>query len=246
MSDFDIIVPVYGAIPHLLKCLWPLAGYSVIVVDDGSEEQGQLNTIARKYSNVRMYHHAENRGFIEACHTGMARSKAERVLFLNSDVIPSREAIEGMLAVDAAVVGCRLLFPNGRIQHAGVARDIQGAPYHPFMHLHAETPHAQRVMEVNAVTGAAFMVRRAIWDKLGGFDRAYSPGVFEDVDFCWKVVEIGEKVVYNGGAWMIHHMHGSRQKDKPYMHDTAQANLQRLMTRFALETDEALFYGNIS
>jgi GT2 family glycosyltransferase len=232
-----------------MQCLYPLREQRVIVVDDCTpDDRGQkaLGILARKYPLLEVIHQDTNKGFIEACHTGFAHTEAEKVLFLNSDTIPNVAAIEHMAQQDAAIVGCRLLFPNGTIQHAGVARTIHRDPYHPFMHLAGDTPHACRVMEVNAVTGAAFMVRRDVWLSLEGFDRFYDKGVFEDVDFSWRARAKGYRIVYDGAVSMIHHMHGSYVEGQEYFHDGGQINGGKLRDRFGnLGSDEELFYGKL-
>jgi len=149
-------------------------------------------------------------------------------------------------AFEADIVGCRLLFPdkNQRVQHAGVASGVGGLPYHPFMYLHKDTPHVNRVMCVNAVTGAAMLIKRAAWDELNGFDTAFGLGVFEDVDFCWRARAMGKTVIYDGYVFMYHHMHGSKH-NHGYHHDVSGQNLKLLADRHQMGVDEHLFYGNV-
>lgn len=244
----EIVIPVYGALPLLMRCLQELRRYRVVVVDDASppDTVRGMDVMRRKYKGFRFIHHDKNLGFIEACHSGVSETDADRILFLNSDTIPNEAAINSMCSHDADIVGCRLLFPTGSIQHAGVARNVYGIPYHPFMHLVGDTPHACRVLEVNAVTGAAMLVRREAWDALGGFDRRYGKGVFEDVDFCWRAKRAGMSVIYDGTVSMVHVMHGSKISGKEYIHDHGQENLEKLLKRFGnMGSDEEIFYGRI-
>lgn len=244
---FEIIIPVYGAIQHLMRCLRPLENYPVILVDDGNQgnDAHNLKVLERKYRNVRLVIHETNRGFIEACRSGVNASQASRILFLNSDTVPNAEAINALQDDEGAITGCRLLFPDGRIQHAGVARNWKGQPYHPFMGLDGDTPHTKRILSVNAVTGAAFAIDRRVWDDLGGFDRHYGLGVFEDVALCWKASGAGYRIVYRGDVSMIHVMHGSYVQGQPYFHDGGAENMQRLLRQFEIGSDEEIFYGSL-
>lgn len=250
-DKLDIVIPVYGAIPHLMKCLRGLGEWPTIVVDDCGPGEKELSVLLRKY-DIQYHRNEKNEGFIYSCHQGASMSDKPYILFLNSDVIPTIFSIMSMLyqltlGDNVAIVGCCLLLPDiPRIQHAGVARNPDGIPYHPFMHLHPLTPHARRTMDVNAVTGAAFMIRRDIWDMFGGFDTRYGKGVFEDVDLCWRVRQNGWRVVYEGTVDMYHTMHGSRIQGQPYIHDQGAENLKVLLKRFGnLGSDEYLFYGDL-
>ena len=245
----EVVVPFYGALEHLTNCLDSLKNWPVIAVNDGPGKIPGAERLAQMYK-IKLIEHPFNKGFIEACHTGVQATSSEFVLLLNSDVIANDKAIQQMydqmkLNKNIAVMGCRLLFPNGTIQCAGVARSIEGIPYHPFMGLPGETPHACRSLFVNAVTGAVFMIRRRVWDEIGGFDRKYGKGVYEDVDYCWECRKRDYLVAYDGRVSMIHAMHGSYVKGQPYMFDMATENLTKLLMKYQLPSDEELFYGRL-
>ena len=253
-EQVDVIIPAHGALPLVLACLGALERWSVTLVDDASPEEAKFKVLPRRFPHLQYLRQEVNQGFIAACRLGAQQTNKPYVLFLNSDVLPNDRAIEALYTHLAfkggAIAGCRLLFPGTHglrvIQHAGVARNSQGVPYHPFMRLIEQTPHAQRDLAVNAVTGAALMIRREVWENLWGFDAIYGPGVYEDVDLCWRCRHAEGKVWYVGSEAMEHHMHGSQAQGNNWFGANAQRNLQQLMMRFGNQgSDEDLFYGGL-
>jgi GT2 family glycosyltransferase len=112
------------------------------------------------------------------------------------------------------VVGARLVYADGTIQHAGVLLGVEGAAGHECV---GETlaaggyfgrTHLQR--SCTAVTGACLATRRALFEQLGGFDDIELKVAFNDVDYCLKVRRAGYRVVYNPLATLYHFESKSR------------------------------------
>ena len=246
-SDLTIIVPTYGKPDLLYKCLQGISNEIVFVVDDHGPQEREIKKVCDKF-RAHYSRNAANLGFLKTVNESVLKTTTKYVLLLNSDCIVPECSINHMIycmeKYDAGVVGCRLLFPqSGRVQHAGVACAFE-MPYHPFMYLHKDTPHVKRVMWVQAVTGAAMLIEREVWDHLDGFDEGYGLGVFEDVDFCWRAIKEGIGVLYDGQAYMYHLMHGSKH-NHGYHHDLSDVNLKRLVETHHMESDEELFYGPV-
>jgi len=109
----------------------------------------------------------------------------------------------------AGVVGSKLLFPDGTIQHAGVA--IVRDPYLPaelspchIGYQREDSLEYSRTRECLAVTAACCMIERWLFAEVGGFDEGYWNG-FEDIDLCFKVHEAGYRIVYQPASVVIHH-----------------------------------------
>jgi GT2 family glycosyltransferase len=106
-------------------------------------------------------------------------------------------------------VGALLLFPDGRIQHAGVLMGVYGLAAHSFRFLDAAQHHyfhlPQVVRNCSAVTGACMLVRRETFWEVGGFDEQHLPIAFQDVDFCLKLHEKGYRIIYTPHARLQHH-----------------------------------------
>jgi GT2 family glycosyltransferase len=126
--------------------------------------------------------------------------------------------IEALLtfALDRGVggVGGRLLFPTGKIQHAGMIGGIFDVFAHPWYNRDAAEPTygdwALTQRDGSAVTGALFATRKAVLEAVNGFDEGFALD-FNDVDLCLKMRQLGYRIVYTPFAEMAHHESASRQ-----------------------------------
>lgn len=228
----DIVMPVYGEPTFLRHCLESLyehdAGvpYTVTLVDDVSPDHNEMQWVYEyaKGLGVNIVYHTKNKGFAGTCNTGARKGKAPWILLLNTDTLIIEDywlrklVDEGESDPDIGVVGPLLLFfpdsdsperPAGKVQHAGVAFDILGRPYHIFSGWSAEHPKVQQRREMNCVTGACFMARRKLWTRLKGLDEDYTRGNFEDVQFCIMARLAGYKVLYTPITRLYHFAGGS-------------------------------------
>jgi ADP-heptose:LPS heptosyltransferase/GT2 family glycosyltransferase len=139
------------------------------------------------------------------------------LVFLNDDTeIVAPDWLDALIAQAArpeiGAVGARLLYPDGRVQHAGIFWTPAGGR-HAFRHAAADDPGyfalAQTERNVVAVTGACLAVRRDEFDAQGGFDESHAI-VNNDVDFCLRVWERGKRVVYAPQATLVHREMASR------------------------------------
>ncbi len=260
-SRVDIVVPVYGQAELLRRCvdsvLRTAPDAHLILVDDCSPgtEIRALFAEWRGRPQLTLARTPENQGFVGACRLGAALGQAPFVLFLNSDTEALTPGwLEALLPTedDVAIVGAKLLYPvdlpgplAGTLQHAGVARDDAGVPYHPFLGWPADTPAANTPRDVNAVTGACLLVRRTVWNELGGWDARFGKGVYEDVDLCWQARARGYRVLYQPAAVLVHHESASKSPDGRHnLNAHTQANRQSLLAKWpSLASDEALFFG---
>jgi len=102
-----------------------------------------------------------------------------------------------------------------------------------------------RQIEVNAVTGGCFLVRRKVWNELGGWDPMFGKGVYEDVDFCWRVRKAGYKVLYQPTVTLYHHSSASINTNGHHLlYDHKDENLRLLKRKWPdLKSDEVIFIG---
>ncbi len=146
-----------------------------------------------------------------------AAAKGEFLLFLNDDVeVSDPEWLDALLEhgqrPEVGVVGPQLLYPDGKVQHAGLfLSDTKGR--HAFRFADADDPGpfglARTQRNMIAVTGACFLVSRANFDALGGFDENHTV-VNNDLDFCLRAVARGLAVVFTPHTRLIHHELASR------------------------------------
>lgn len=147
--------------------------------------------------------------------------ETEDVVLLNDDLeVVSPDWLEALLAhsrrEEVGAVGARLLYPDDRIQHAGVVLGVCGPTTHIFHNLPASTPgyngYTHLVRNYSAVTGAVMATRMSLLHRFGGFDRRFAID-YNDVDYCLRLGEAGLRVVYTPFA-TLHHFEGSSLQRK--------------------------------
>jgi GT2 family glycosyltransferase len=176
-----------------------------------------------------------NLGYAAANNAGAALASAPLLLLLNSDVVPD---VPGWLAPLAAAArkagaaGPKLLFDDGSIQHAGLtfARDIDGLWYnrHYFKGMPRGHAPANVARQVPGVTGAALMVRRALFEAVDGFTEDYVVGDYEDSDLCLKLRRAGAAIVYQPAAELWHFERRSISLHQGYIGTLASTYNRRL------------------
>ena len=223
----SIIIPTKDNLTLLQACIKSIEtkssykNYEIIIVDNNSkkeETKRYLNTLKHK---VLSYPHPFNFSLIN--NLAVANAKGENVIFLNDDTqVISQDWIERMLehSVKPGVgaVGALLLYLNDTIQHAGVLIGVGGMAIHAFEGLPKDNAGyrdlVQQVRECSAVTGACLMIKKSLFEQVGGFDEhlAYS---FNDVDLCLRLREKGYAIIYTPYAVLYHHGTSTR----PYTED---------------------------
>lgn len=183
----------------------------IIVVDNGDLRPDTLNSL--KEFSIKFLHY-ENPVFNIATkmNMGAAASEGEYLLFLNDDIeIISEDWIEAMLSLaqrpGVGVVGPKLLFEDGKLQHVGIAFN-NGLPDHIYREYPGNDPgyffssEAQR--NYLAVTGACLMIGKNIFEEVGGFNANLAIN-YNDIDLCLKVYfDAGLRIVYSGQAKLYH------------------------------------------
>ncbi len=181
----------------------------IIVVDDASTDgESAAWTAAQRHFTPLLLE--RNRGFSGACNAGAARCTGDAILFLNNDAFVRPDTLAALRATLAAesgigIAGARLLYSDGTLQHAGLAL-LPGAVSR-WWHIHKRRdgtlPDANIARDFLAVTGAALMIRRELFVRLGGFDEGFTNG-WEDVDLCLRAWCAGARVRYEPAAVLEH------------------------------------------
>ncbi len=209
----SIIIPVHNKFAYTAACLRSLAehadatSFEVIVVDDLSTDSSAARLAG--IDGIRSIRNAENLGFVGSCNAGAEIARGEFVLFLNNDTVVTADWLEALLRCfaeepDAGLVGSRLVYPDGRLQEAGgiIFNDGSGWNYGRF-----EDPEDSRFAfrrEADYCSGAAIMLRRELFERLGRFDQRYAPAYYEDTDLAFAVRAAGLKVFYEPRSRVIH------------------------------------------
>lgn len=224
-ATVSVVVPFRDR-PELLRaCLRGLrattgAEVEIVLVDNGSRDEGLMRSLRRMERRCRavVVRRDEAFNFSRLCNAGAKVATGEYLLFLNNDVEPINDDwLANMLAAvhapGAGVVGATLLYPDDTIQHAGMYPAADGRHLHAYRGLPASHAGAHgecgSLREAGAVTGACLLVRRDLFDAVGGFDEAL-PVTGNDVELCRRVRERGLSVLVSPDARLYHYESLSR------------------------------------
>lgn len=196
--------------------------FDVMVVDNsnGADIQ-QLVAACPRPSAQFIYIDYRNRPFNFSAINNLAvrQTAAPLVVFLNDDTeVVNREWLTALVEHGqrprVGVVGAKLLYPTGLIQHAGMVMGIYESAGHVFRHFPGKAGHyfglAQTVRNCSAVTAACMLTKRELFLKLGGFDENELALAFQDPDYCLRVCQAGFLVVYTAYSVLVHHESATR------------------------------------
>ncbi len=212
----SVIIPVFNNLALTKGCLEsiaraPHAGPLEIIAVDNASTDGTAEFLSAEQTagRVRCLRNPQNLGFARACNQGAQAASGSLLVFLNNDTKVTSGWFEAMVSAagqpGVGVVGAKLLYADGRIQHAGIGF-INGIPDHPHRHADANAPEVSQFRELDMVTGACLMIPRELFRQLAGFDETYQNGV-EDIDLCLRARAAGRKVVYEPRA-VVYHLEG--------------------------------------
>ncbi len=171
----------------------------VIIVETGDMQVDAIKDL--RDLGCRLYG-VKGGTFAQACNLGGRIAKGEHLLLCNNDIIFQDNIISpGVIAGE--IIGHKLIYPNGLIQHGGIGFDIQGNPYHQWRFAPKEHPTASRGYPVPAVTFALAIIRHSLWRLLGGLDESYI-NAYEDIDFCLRAAEVDTHPWYRGERSAVH------------------------------------------
>jgi GT2 family glycosyltransferase len=211
----SVIIPVFNKWEYTFKCLMAVANntgdvaHEVIVVDNASsDDTAQALPLL---DGIRFQRNEKNFGFAKACNQGAAMARGKYLMFLNNDTEVRARWLSSMVEIldrepDVAMVGSKLLFPDGTLQHGGVIFAYAAPlPVTPF-HVNYRRPAASgdQRLTLRAVTAACMLVRGEVFRAVGAFDEGFVNG-YEDVDLCLKVTQTGAKIVYTPESVAVHH-----------------------------------------
>jgi GT2 family glycosyltransferase len=258
MNDvlISIVIPAHehegmtrACVESVLKTLDETQTIEVIVVDDCSPVPIALTGIDD--SRVRVVRTSENLRFSRACNYGAAQASGRYLLFLNNDTAPNPGWLTAMVATAEAdprigVVGARLLYRDGTVQHAGVAfSQRDGVPRHVYRGFPGDHPVVLRDRSFQAVTAACILIRSEAFAAVDGFDGAYNNG-YEDIDLCLRLRDAGYRTHYCGSAVVEHFESVSRRGEVENLNPAADPNLTLFLSRWADKTqrDELNVYAD--
>ena len=229
-----IIIPTRDNIDLLERCIESISqkttysNYNILIIDNGSKEDVTLNSLQhlKKNKNISVICIDIPFNYSILNNLAVENTSSDLLCFLNDDTeIISPDWLEEMTSFakqkDIGVVGARLWYPDGRLQHAGVVTGIHGISDHIFRYLERGEPgyYGRAVLHqsYSAVTGACMVVRRHVFERIGGFDESLEV-TLNDIDLCLKALSVGYRNVWTPYAELIHHESASRGSDSQIQH----------------------------
>ena len=217
----SVVIPAWNGVEYLGACLNALVAqdhhaFEVIIVDNDSTD-GSADLIAERFPRVRLIRNEHNLGFAAGCNVGLRAATGDILVLLNQDTVVRSGWLAALMdafkSSAVGIAGCKALYPDGTIQHAG------GFVYGP----RAETDHIGRgepdagrfdtPCDADFVTGAALAISRTALARVGLLDEGFYPAYYEDTDWCYTAREAGFRVVYAPAARLTHHETPTAQRE---------------------------------
>jgi len=219
MADVSVVVVTWNALPWVERALESVRGNETIVVDHGSTD-GTVGVVREQFPDARLIQQ-ENKGLGGGSNAGMRLAGGDWFLLLNSDAWATDGALERLVAFgeahpEAAVVGPKLRFPDGRLQ-----RSVRGFPSlwrlaTEYLFLRKLAPRTRalnafygngfrydRPLEAEFLMGSVLLVRREAADTVGLFDEDFFM-FSEETDWCYRFRQAGWKVLFTPDAEFVH------------------------------------------
>ena len=227
----SVIIPsrdAHGLILRILDDLFERTDYpnfEVIVIDNGTTDDAVLDLyrrLARDRRNFRYFIEPESFNFSRAINRGIERARGEHFLLLNNDVEvigPDwlKEMVSCLEFSNVGIVGAKLLYPNGRLQHAGVIVGFGGLAGHWYLNQSANFGGPMNRLHVRntmtCVTGAVMLISGRCAREVGAWDEKNFAVAYNDVDYCIRAHNSGFRILWTPFACLYHHESVSRGSD---------------------------------
>lgn len=236
----SIVIPTYNKVDLLRECIasirihTPPSDYELIVVDNGSRD-GTVDYL--RAERIPFISLPANEGFPVACNRGLAVAVGDALMVLNNDVLVGPRWLEQLVAClnrteDVGIVGPVTNYASGR----------QQCPV-PFTTLEEMASRFSRenkgkVEEVKRLVGLCFLFKRQVMETIGLFDEAFSPGHYEDDDYCYRARQAGYKLLVDWSTYIFHHGSASfREQDQSALDRLIAENRQKFIDKWGIEPE---------
>ncbi len=211
----SVVIPVFNKVDFTFECLHSVLTEidfettEVIVVNNASTDETS-EMLAHFRDLITVIDNLRNDGFVDASNQGASRAQGDYLVFLNNDTSVLFGWLENLLETvksdpKVGAVGSMFLYPDRSIQEAGAIVWRNGEAFHYGWGKSPDDRRFNFKREVDYCSGASLLIRRELFERLGGFDQRYAPAYYEDVDLCFGVRSLGYKVVYQPLSRLIHY-----------------------------------------
>lgn len=254
LPSVSVLIPTRNGWDLLGPCLaslqgadWPRDRLEIVVIDNGSDDPETLRELdtLREAGEITLLRDDQDFNFARLNNAAARAARGDLLVMLNNDTTARDPGWLKALAAQAlqsgvGAVGCKLLYPDGDMQHAGMVLGLRGGAQHVFVGLGADDPGYNHLAfmdrSVSAVTAACLAVTRSAFEAVGGLreDLAVS---YNDVVFCADLLTAGYRNVCIAAPMFVHHESRSRGKDI----DRVKKDRHRAERARAIELHPALF-----
>jgi GT2 family glycosyltransferase/ubiquinone/menaquinone biosynthesis C-methylase UbiE len=209
----SIVIPVYNQFIYTYQCLESILKnsgnikYEVVIGNDCSTDQTQeLDKVVR---GITIINNEKNLRFLKNCNNAASRAKGKYIVFLNNDTQVQEKWLSSLLDIiekdeTAGIVGSKLVYPDGHLQEAGGIVWRDGSAWNYGQNKMPDDAEYNYVKDVDYISGAAIMIRKSLWEEIGGFDERFAPAYYEDTDLAFEVRKHGYRVVYQPLSVVVH------------------------------------------
>lgn len=206
MNGTSIIIPTYNERQLLMDCIYSIREhtripYEIIVVDNASTD-GTLDDLIRE--GISFVSFPENKGFPAACNAGLKLARGSSLLLLNNDVLLTPNWLDHLLTClyhqsDIGIVGPMTNYASGVQQMKEPYTNMED------MILKFNVGNRGKYLEVKRLIGFCFLFKREVMDRIGKLDERFSPGHYEDDDFCYRARKAGYRLMVAEDTFIFHH-----------------------------------------
>jgi glycosyltransferase involved in cell wall biosynthesis len=222
----SLIIPMRNELKLTQQCITSVlrrttyGNYEILIVDNGSDDTEVLSYLQslKNDSRIRIIRDDRPFSFPALNNNAVQEARGEVLALVNNDVeVISPDWLSEMVShavrTEIGAVGARLLYPNGTLQHGGVILGIGGVAGHANKKLpryqYGYFARAVVIQSVSAVTAACLVIRKELYEKVGGFDENLKVA-YNDIDFCLKIRAAGYRNLYTPYAELYHHESATR------------------------------------
>lgn len=189
-----------------------LSSYEIIIIDNASSDQ--TPEFLSRLNGPKIVINQTNLHFLRAVNQAAKMAQGEYLLLLNNDTILFPDSINNALHTitheeNIGALGGKLLFPNNRLQEAGLRIQPDGNGFPIGRGDYADNEQYSRLADVDYCSGAFLLTPRELFLSMNGFDEDYVPAYYEDVDYCVRLKKQGKRVVYDPTVQLYHYENAS-------------------------------------